>query len=60
MFTYGMTHELNEKMTGGRITKIHQPYKHDVIFHIRVNGKTKTIIIGTPELFTGAHHDASL
>ncbi|WP_232460816.1 NFACT family protein [Bacillus halotolerans] len=22
---------------GGRITKVHQPYKHDVIFHIRAN-----------------------
>lgn len=41
MFTYGMTHELNERITGGRITKIHQPFKHDVIFHIRANGKTK-------------------
>ncbi len=41
MFTYGMTHELNEKIMGGRITKVHQPYKHDVIFHIRAKEKTK-------------------
>lgn len=60
MFTYGMTHELNDKIMGGRITKIHQPYKHDVIFHIRAKEKPKTIIIGTSELFTGAYHGTSL
>ncbi|MCY7768297.1 tRNA modification protein RqcH, partial [Bacillus inaquosorum] len=55
MFTYGMTHELNEKMMGGRITKVHQPYKHDVIFHIRANGKNQKLLLSAHPSYSRVH-----
>ena len=45
IFTYGMTNELQETLTGGRISKIHQPYKHELIFHIRSNGKNHKLLL---------------
>lgn len=45
IFTYGMTNELQETLTGGRISKIHQPYKHELIFHIRANGKNHKLLL---------------
>ncbi|WP_406590050.1 NFACT family protein [Bacillus atrophaeus] len=55
MFTYGMTHELNERITGGRITKIHQPFKHDVIFHIRANGKNQKLLLSAHPSYSRVH-----
>lgn len=55
MFTYGMTHELNEKIMGGRITKIHQPYKHDVIFHIRAKGKNQKLLLSAHPSYSRVH-----
>ncbi|MFA3774668.1 NFACT RNA binding domain-containing protein [Bacillus safensis] len=45
IFTYGMTNELQKALTGGRISKIHQPYKHELIFHIRANGKNHKLLL---------------
>ncbi|MFB8734453.1 NFACT family protein [Bacillus sp. SL00103] len=39
IFTYGMTNELQRTLTGGRISKIHQPYKHEVDFSYRSKRK---------------------
>lgn len=55
MFTYGMTHELNEKIMGGRITKVHQPYKHDVIFHIRAKGKNQKLLLSAHPSYSRVH-----
>ncbi|MEI4788986.1 NFACT RNA binding domain-containing protein [Bacillus sp. FJAT-53060] len=45
IFTYGMTNELQDTLTGGRISKIHQPYKHELIFHIRANGRNHKLLL---------------
>ncbi|MFS0656082.1 NFACT family protein [Bacillus sp. 179-C3.3 HS] len=45
IFTYGMTNELQEALAGGRISKIHQPYKHELIFHIRANGRNHKLLL---------------
>ncbi len=55
MFTYGMTHELNSRIAGGRITRVHQPFKHDVIFHIRANGKNHKLLLSAHPSYSRAH-----
>lgn len=55
MFTYGMTHELNSRIAGGRITRVHQPFKHDVIFHIRANGKNHKLLLSAHPSYSRVH-----
>ncbi|MCP6681463.1 Rqc2 family fibronectin-binding protein [Bacillus nakamurai] len=55
MFTYGMTHELNSQIAGGRITRVHQPFKHDVIFHIRANGKNHKLLLSAHPSYSRVH-----
>ncbi|MEC2037826.1 NFACT RNA binding domain-containing protein [Bacillus altitudinis] len=61
IFTYGMTNELQETLTGGRISKIHQPYKHELIFHIRSKGKNHKLLLSAHPSYARVqlteHHD---
>ncbi|MGE6753172.1 Rqc2 family fibronectin-binding protein [Rossellomorea sp. NPDC071047] len=45
LFTRSMTKELNENLLNGRINKIHQPYKNEIIMIIRANGKNHKVLL---------------
>ncbi|WP_018392294.1 NFACT RNA binding domain-containing protein [Bacillus sp. 37MA] len=45
LFTKAMVEELNEALTGGRVNKIHQPYKNELIMVIRARGKNNKLLL---------------
>lgn len=45
IFTHLMTNELTEKLVGGRISKIHQPYENELMLVIRNNSKNHTLLL---------------
>ncbi|OKL37190.1 Rqc2 family fibronectin-binding protein [Domibacillus mangrovi] len=45
LFTKAMVEELNEALTGGRVNKIHQPYKNETIMVIRARGKNNKLLL---------------
>lgn len=45
LFTRAMTDELARELKGGRISKIHQPYKNEIILVIRANGKNHKLLL---------------
>jgi predicted ribosome quality control (RQC) complex YloA/Tae2 family protein len=44
LFTKGMVDELVRTLKGGRINKVHQPYKNEVILTIRANGVNQKLL----------------
>lgn len=44
LFTKGMVDELSCSLKGGRINKVHQPYKNEVILTIRANGVNQKLL----------------
>lgn len=45
LFTRAMGKELVHSLKGGRINKIHQPFKNELIFVIRANGKNHKLLL---------------
>lgn len=45
LFTKAMVEELNEALQGGRVNKIHQPYKNEMIMVIRARGKNNKLLL---------------
>ena len=45
IFTNLMVDELNQQLSGGRISKIHQPYENEIILTIRSQGKNHKLLI---------------
>lgn len=45
LFTYCMTNELSETLTGGRISKIHQPFDYEIVMTIRARGKNHKLLL---------------
>ncbi|MDQ0217137.1 fibronectin/fibrinogen-binding protein [Peribacillus cavernae] len=45
LFTKAMTEELSGLLKGGRISKIHQPYKNEIILVIRSGGKNHKLLL---------------
>lgn len=45
LFTHAMINELNEKLAGGRIMKIHQPYPNEIFLVIRSNRKNYPLLL---------------
>ncbi|RLQ95799.1 Rqc2 family fibronectin-binding protein [Falsibacillus albus] len=45
LFTRAMVHELSQTIKGGRINKIHQPYKNEIIMVVRSNGKNHKVLL---------------
>ncbi|MGR5909836.1 NFACT family protein [Bacillus pacificus] len=39
LFTRAITHEIANSLYTGRISKIYQPSKYEILLHIRANGK---------------------
>jgi predicted ribosome quality control (RQC) complex YloA/Tae2 family protein len=45
LFTKAMVGELSDSLKGGRINKVHQPYKNEVILTIRANGVNHKLLL---------------
>ncbi|OMP68547.1 Rqc2 family fibronectin-binding protein [Domibacillus epiphyticus] len=45
LFTKAMVEELSELLSGGRVNKIHQPYKNETIMVIRARGKNNKLLL---------------
>lgn len=45
LFTRAMTKELIDTLKGGRINKIQQPYKNEIILVVRANGKNHRLLL---------------
>lgn len=45
LFTRAMTKELNDTLVGGRINKIQQPYKNEMIITVRAKGKNHKLLL---------------
>jgi len=54
-FTYCMEKELRENLLGGRITKIYQPFKNELIIQIRAKGKNQKVLLSTHPSFSRIH-----
>ncbi|XJZ28441.1 NFACT family protein [Bacillota bacterium Lsc_1132] len=45
LFTHTIVSELTSSLKGGRINKVHQPYKNEIILIIRANGKNHKLLL---------------
>ncbi|MCA1053453.1 NFACT family protein [Rossellomorea aquimaris] len=45
LFTRAMVFELKEAVMNGRINKVHQPYKNEIIMVVRANGKNHKLLL---------------
>ncbi len=45
LFTRAVSHELSELLKGGRINKIHQPFKNEILMVIRAGGSNYKILL---------------
>lgn len=45
VFTHAMVRELNDQLSTGRISKIHQPYEHEIVLVIRAQGKNQRLLL---------------
>ncbi|MFY4773827.1 Rqc2 family fibronectin-binding protein [Metabacillus sp. RGM 3146] len=55
LFTYTMSKELKEKLENGKITRIHQPYKNELILSIRAMGKNHKLLISAHPSYSRIH-----
>ncbi|MDQ0253781.1 putative ribosome quality control (RQC) complex YloA/Tae2 family protein [Evansella vedderi] len=53
--TRAVTNDLKEQLLTGRIVKIHQPYKTDLIITIRVRGRNQSLFISANPSFARLH-----
>ncbi|MEG0288043.1 MAG: NFACT RNA binding domain-containing protein [Carnobacterium sp.] len=45
IFTHAMVDELRYALNNGRVSKVHQPYKNEIILVIRANGKNHKLLL---------------
>jgi predicted ribosome quality control (RQC) complex YloA/Tae2 family protein len=55
IFTYLMTKELKETIESGRITKIHQPFKHELVLQIRARGQNYKLLLSAHPTYARVH-----
>jgi predicted ribosome quality control (RQC) complex YloA/Tae2 family protein len=55
IFTYAMTKELKETIESGRITKIHQPFKHELVLQIRARGQNYKLLLSAHPTYARVH-----
>ncbi|WP_078547240.1 Rqc2 family fibronectin-binding protein [Litchfieldia alkalitelluris] len=55
IFTHAVVDELKTALSSGRISKIHQPYKQELIFQIRANGKNHKLFISAHPSYARIH-----
>ncbi|MDQ0206415.1 putative ribosome quality control (RQC) complex YloA/Tae2 family protein [Alkalicoccobacillus murimartini] len=53
--TRAVIHECAEQLANGRISKIYQPYKTELIFTIRANGQNHSLLLSANANFARAH-----
>ena len=54
-FTYIMTSELNDSILHGRIAKIYQPFKHELIMQIRAKGESHKLLLSVHPDYARIH-----
>lgn len=55
MMTRAMSHELTEELVSGRISKIYQPFKNELIIHIRAKGKKHQLLLSAHPSYSRVH-----
>ncbi|MEB3054570.1 MULTISPECIES: Rqc2 family fibronectin-binding protein [Bacillus] len=55
LFTKAITHEIANSLQTGRISKIYQPSKYEVLLHIRANGKNQKLLISAHPTYARMH-----
>ncbi|WP_338451998.1 NFACT RNA binding domain-containing protein [Niallia oryzisoli] len=55
LFTRAMVKELTDSLKGGRINKIHQPYKNEIILIVRANGKNQKVLLSAHPAHARVH-----
>ncbi|MTH52682.1 DUF814 domain-containing protein [Bacillus mangrovi] len=55
IFTYAMAKELQEKLENGRVSKIYQPYKNELILQVRAGGNNHKLLISAHPSYARIH-----
>lgn len=55
VFTYAMVKELKEALEGGRITKIYQPFPHELVLYIRARGQNHKLLLSAHPSYARVH-----
>ncbi|MCZ0756064.1 Rqc2 family fibronectin-binding protein [Anoxybacillus sp. J5B_2022] len=55
VFTYAMVKELKEALEGGRITKIYQPFPHELVFYVRACGQNHKLLLSAHPSYARVH-----
>ncbi|ANB60113.1 Rqc2 family fibronectin-binding protein [Anoxybacteroides amylolyticum] len=55
VFTYAMTKELKAALEGGRITKIYQPFPHELVLYIRACGQNHKLLLSAHPSYARVH-----
>jgi predicted ribosome quality control (RQC) complex YloA/Tae2 family protein len=55
IFTYAITKELQQALEGGRITKIHQPFAHELVLQIRSYGRNYKLLLSAHPSYARVH-----
>lgn len=54
LFTHALVHEFNTLLTGGRITKVHQPYPNEIVLVVRNNGTNYPLLLSAHPTYARA------
>lgn len=55
LFTRATTHEIANSLQTGRISKIYQPSKYEILLHIRANGKNQKLLLSAHPTYARMH-----
>ncbi|CAG9611119.1 Rqc2 RqcH [Bacillus rhizoplanae] len=55
LFTRAITHEIANSLQTGRISKIYQPSKYEILLHIRANGKNQKLLLSAHSTYARMH-----
>ncbi|MFT4413504.1 NFACT family protein [Fredinandcohnia humi] len=55
IFTHSIVHELQNTLKNGRISKIYQPYKNELLIQIRANGKNHKLLLSAHPSYARVH-----
>ncbi|MDX5476243.1 MAG: NFACT family protein [Bacillaceae bacterium] len=55
IFTNRMTKELQENLETGRVSKVYQPYKNELLLTVRANGKNQKLLISAHPSYARIH-----
>lgn len=55
LFTRAITHEIANSLQTGRISKIYQPSKYEILLHIRANGRNQKLILSAHPTYARLH-----